>query len=152
MHKCKRIIDGKTYNTETATRLTGWDVTEDEYPVTHGQHLYQNRFGALFLYGYADDGPDGPWQEITPYSPDQARQWLEEHRSHDVDLFESLFGKLPEAGSGESKFTLRLPDSLRERLASKAKENKQSLNAWIIKCLERCAPPGDSPAKKRSRA
>lgn len=154
MHKCKRIIDGKTYNTETATRLAGWDETSDGYPVTYGQHLYQNRFGAFFLYTYQDDGPDGPEQDLTPYTPDDVRLWLEKYRSHDVDLFESLFGKLPEAGTGESKFTLRLPDSLRERLAARAKDNGQSLNAWIIKCLERCAPPGEAPAptKKRSRA
>ena len=40
---------------------------------------------------------------------------------------------------GEVKFTLRMPDSLRERLAERAKANDQSLNAWIIRCLEPCA-------------
>ena len=104
--------------------------------------------------GVARVAADGPEQDLVPFTPDQTREWLEKHRSHDVDLFESLFGKLPEAGSGESKFTLRLPDSLRERLAARAKDNGQSLNAWIIKCLERCAPPGEEPAqtKKKSRA
>jgi hypothetical protein len=57
--KCKRIIDGNTYNTETATQIEGWDTTEEDYPVTHGQHLYQNRFGAFFLHSYQDDGPHG---------------------------------------------------------------------------------------------
>lgn len=46
---------------------------------------------------------------------------------------------MPEAGSGELKFTLRMPDSLRERLAERAKANGQSLNAWIVRCLESCA-------------
>ena len=56
---------------------------------------------------------------------------------------ERLFGEMPEAGSGESKFTLRMPDSLRERLAERAKANNQSLNAWMVRCLESCAnvPP-----------
>jgi hypothetical protein len=137
--KCKRIIEGKTYNTETATEIEGWDIDEDEYPVTHGQHLYQNRFGAFFLHRYQDDGPDGPEEEIEPFTPEQARAWLEKHRSYRVDLIEKLFGKMPEAGSGESKFTLRMPDSLRERLAERAKGNNQSLNAWIVRCLESCA-------------
>ncbi|NEW86164.1 toxin-antitoxin system HicB family antitoxin [Rhodopseudomonas sp. WA056] len=150
MHKCKRIIEGKTYNTETATRLAGWDVTEDEYPLTHGQHLYQNRFGAFFLYYYADDGPEGPEEGLTPYTPEQAQEWLQRYRSSDVDLFEALFGELPEAGTGESKFTLRLPDSLRDRLAIRAKKNGQSLNAWIIKCLERCSSD-DATSKSRGK-
>ena len=147
--KCKRIIDGKTYNTETATKLAA--VEDDEYVIT-GEQLYQTRYGALFLYRYAEDGPDGPESGIVPYTPEQARAWLEKHRSYDVDLIESVFGKMPEAGSGESKFTLRLPDSLRERLAARAKDNGQSLNAWIIKCLERCSPSGDATSKKKSRA
>lgn len=49
---------------------------------------------------------------------------------------------MPEAGSGKSKFTLRMPDSLRERLAERAKANDQSLNAWIVRCLESCAAEG----------
>jgi hypothetical protein len=57
-----------------------------------------------------------------------------------------LFGKMPEAGSGESKFTLRMPDSLRDRLAERAKANNQSLNAWIVRCLESCAAQAVSDA------
>ena len=147
--KIKRIIEGKTYNTETATRLAA--IEDDEYVIT-GAQLYQTRHGAFFIYRYAEDGPDGPESDILPYTPEQARAWLEKHRSYDVDLIESVFGKMPEAGSGESKFTLRLPDSLRERLAARAKANNQSLNAWIIKCLERCAPPSKAPATKKARS
>jgi hypothetical protein len=130
--KCKRIIDGKTYNTETATQLAGWD--DDEGPFLCGSYLYQTRFGAFFLYAYggAEEGED-----IFPYTPEQARKWLE--KNSQVDLIERLFGKMPEAGSGESKFTLRMPDSLSDRLAALAKANKQSLNAWIVRCLESCA-------------
>lgn len=132
----KRIIDGKTYNTETATKIDGWDERPDEYPISYGEHLYQNRFGAFFLHSYQDDGPNGPEEELKPYTPEQARQWLEKYRSWRIDIFEQLFGKMPEAGSGETKFTLRMPDSLRDRLAERAKAADQSLNAWIIRCLE----------------
>ncbi len=150
--RCKRIINGKTYNTETATKCAGYDHTKDDYPITHGQHLYKSRFGAFFLYEYADDGPEGPEQDIAPISPDDARKWLEKHRRFDVDLIEKLFGKMPEAGSGESKFTLRMPDSLRDRLADRAKANDQSLNAWIIRCLERCAETGSTSKKSKARS
>lgn len=149
-HKCKRIIDGKTYNTETATRLAGWDKTEDNYPVSYGEHLYKNRYGAFFLYSYGDDEPYGPQEELKPFTPEQAREWLEKYNAYDVDLIESLFGRLPEAGSSESKFTLRLPDNLRLRLAMRAKRNGQSLNAWIVRCLEQCA--GDEEISNELRA
>jgi predicted HicB family RNase H-like nuclease len=139
--KCKRIIDGKTYNTETATQIEGWAETNDEpWPHEIGEYLYQNRFGAFFRFTFRESiHPEDDYEEIEPYTPEQARNWLEKHRSYRVDLIESLFGKMPEAGSGESKFTLRMPDSLRERLAERAKANNQSLNAWIVRCLESCA-------------
>jgi predicted HicB family RNase H-like nuclease len=127
--------------------LEGWD--DEFHGITCGQHLYQSRFGAFFLYSYQDDGPEGPEQSLKPYTPEQARQWLEKYRSYDVDLIESLFGKMPEAGSSESKFTLRLPDHLRNRLAALAKANGQSLNAWVVRCLEQCSASGELSHKTK---
>ena len=153
-YKCKRIIDGKTYNTETATRLASWDIEpgDPNYEgVTQRQHLYQNRHGAFFVYWSDDDGPYGEERGLRPLTPDEARIWLEHHAGYEVDLIESLFGQMPEAGSSESKFTLRLPDSLRERLATLAKANGQSLNAWIVRCLEYCASYDGSSAEPKGR-
>lgn len=133
-HKVKRIIDGKTYNTETATQLGGGD--DDYGPYTYGDFLYQNRLGAFFQYTYVDGTGEDDYDRITPLSPDEARMWLEEKVPWKPDLIESLFGEMPEAGSSESKFTLRMPEILRDRLAEKAKQNNQSLNAWIVRCLE----------------
>ena len=140
-HKCKRIIDGKTYNTETATQIAGWD--EDESQFTHGHYLYQTRFGAFFEYIFLDGANEDDYEKVIPLTPDDARKWLEERVSWDPALIEGLFGEMPEAGSGEAKFTLRLPESLRSRLAARADENKQSLNAWMVRCLERCASEGE---------
>ncbi len=139
--KCKRIIDGKTYNTETATLIAGSDDTAPDAPWDTGEHLYQTRFGAFFLCKYFHWSGDDDYEKIVPFTPDQAREWLETNYSYRVDLIERLFGEMPEAGSEKSKFTLRMPDSLRERLAERAKANNQSLNAWMIRCLESCADP-----------
>ena len=147
--KCKRIIDGKTYNTETATKLAGGGEIPDEYLVINGEHLYQSRLGAFFLYVYATRGSEGLRQDLKPLSPQEAREWLEKHQAYNVDLYESLFGKPSKAGSGESKFTLRLPDNLRDRLAVRAKANGQSLNAWMVRCLECCAAPDKPKSKAR---
>src|ERR1700733_9265224 len=111
--KCKRIIDGKTYNTETATYIEGWE-NHLGYEVS-GERLYQNRFGAFFLFSYTYSGSQETREAIAPLIPDQARVWLEENRSHRTDLIESLFGEMPEAGSGEVKYTLRMPESLKDR-------------------------------------
>ena len=144
--KCKRIIDGKTYNTETATQIVGWADDNDEYgPYDSGRYLYQTRFGAFFLYDYLSGMGEDDRETIEPLTPEQAREWLEKNCSWNVDLIERLFGQMPEAGSGEIKYTLRMPESLRDQLAARAKANEQSLNAWIIRCLESCAaasPPG----------
>ncbi len=137
--KCKRIIDGKTYNTETATLIEGRDDTSPDDPWDTGEHLYQTRFGAFFLCRYLHWNGDDDQETIEPLSPEQARQWLEKEYGYRVDVIERLFGEMPEAGSGEVKYTLRMPESLRDRLADRAKTNRQSLNAWIIRCLEGCA-------------
>ena len=137
--KCKRIIDGKTYNTETATQIAGW--SGDDGPYERGSFLYQTRFGAFFAYEYLDGSGEDDFERMEPLTPEQARAWLEKNASYDVALIERLFGEMPEDGSGETKFTLRMPDSLRDRLAERAKANRQSLNAWIVRCLESVRPP-----------
>ncbi|MBZ9934983.1 type II toxin-antitoxin system HicB family antitoxin [Mesorhizobium sp. BR1-1-16] len=141
--KCKRIIDGKTYNTETATQIAGWDEDTDG-PWDTGEYLYQTRFGAFFRYWYLEGANEDDYEKIEPLTPEDAQIWLEKRTSWNPELIEALFGAMPEAGSGEIKYTLRLPESLRNKLAIRAEENKQSLNAWIVRCLERCASNGSA--------
>ena len=144
--KCKRIIDGKTYNTETATQIAGWHDDNDG-PFSSGTFLFQTRFGAFFEYSYYEGYGEDDWEKITPFTSDNAQQWLEKRQGWNTELIESLFGEMPEAGSAEVKFTLRLPESLRNRLAALAEANSQSLNAWIIRCLEKCSNTGGSNVK-----
>jgi len=144
LFKCKRIIDGKTYNTETATQIAGFDKDDYSVPYEGGEYLYQTRFGAFFLFSYCEAHTEDDYTDISPLTPEQAREWLEKNQSWNVELIENLFGRMPEAGSGEIKFTLRLPESLRDRLAARAQENSQSLNAWIVRCLESCAASASS--------
>ncbi len=140
-HKCKRIIDGKTYNTETATLIAGRDTDERQF--TYCDYLYQTRFGAFFRYTSLDGANEDDYERIIPMTPEDARKWLEENYSYEPELIERYFGEMPEAGAGEVKFTLRMPESLRNRLAARAVANKQSLNAWMVRCLEGCAAAED---------
>jgi hypothetical protein len=139
-HKCKRIIGGKTYNTETATQIA--EAREDYNSQKKGAYLYQTRSGAFFVYLYrSEPGEEPAFERITPRTPEQARNWLETYKSADisVDIIEALFAETLETGATEVKYTLRMPESFRGRLAALAKANNQSLNAWIIRCLETCA-------------
>lgn len=139
--KCKRIIDGKTYNTETATQIAGHH-DQSALPYSSGEFLFQTRFGAFFEFSYYEGFGEDDWEKITPLTPEEAQNWLEKKVSWQPELIEQLFGEMPEAGSSEVKYTLRLPESLRNKLALLANQNGQSLNAWIVRCLEKCSDTG----------
>jgi len=128
--RCKRIIDGKTYNTETATLLGRWEP--DDSPIE--QALFKTRHGAYFLYFFLDTEPD---QGIAPLEPEAAQKWMEQHCR--AEMIEAEFGEMPEAGDPEARITLRIPETLRKRVAVIAQDRNQSLNAWILRCIERAA-------------
>ena len=127
--RCKRIINGKTYNTETATSLARWE--SDDLPLAEG--LFKTRLGAYFLLV---DDQTRPGERIRPLTLDEAKQWMEEHCQ--TELYESEFEEVPEAGAAdpEARITLRIPRSLHIRIEGAAKKHNQSLNAWILRCLE----------------
>lgn len=133
--RCKRIIDSKTYNTETASLLGQWEA---EYPFE--QALFKTRYGAYFLYELDDSVPG---ERIKPLEPHEAQEWMEDHCR--AELIEKEFGEMPEAGDPEARITLRIPETLRKRLANIAEDRKQSLNAWIQRSLERCAAEAETP-------
>jgi len=132
--QCRRIIEGKTYNTETATQLGYWDG--GDLPILEA--LYQSRHGAFFLYSLEETRrtSDPRHERIIPLEPQDAQKWMEQHCPPEV--IERIFGEMPEAGEAEARITLRLPETLRKRLVALAEERGQSLNAWILRCLEMC--------------
>jgi predicted HicB family RNase H-like nuclease len=128
----KRIIDGKTYNTETATKIAE-EYNDDEHNAgMEWNELFQTRHGAYFVFEgseYFDVA------KIVPLTPSEAQAWMEKY-AH-AELIEQHFGEMPEAGDSESRFTLRMPDSLKQRIDGAAKANSQSTNAWIVRALEK---------------
>lgn len=103
----RKIIHNKVYDTETARKVGEWDVdtsiTDFDW---YSEELYQKRTGEFFIYGegnarspYAEHAY-GMWQggeAITPVSPEQAREWAEEHL--DAEDYEAEFGTPSEDGS-----------------------------------------------------
>jgi hypothetical protein len=85
----KRIINGQSYDTETAELIASGDHDHEASQVWWS--LYRNRNGAFFEV-YA--GHDGVVDSFTPMTHAEARKFVETHANH---LVEKYFGPVPEA-------------------------------------------------------
>ena len=47
----------------------------------------------------------------------------------------------PPTGEPEATIYIRLPRPLKERIEAAAKGEGVSLNAWVMRCVERCTAP-----------
>jgi hypothetical protein len=109
-HKIKRIIDHCTYNTETATEIAGFA----------DKALFKTRDrGDYFIAARWKE--DELWLrlEVQPVIPEQAKAWLEEHFPG------RTLGEVPKSSSPESRFTLRMPESLKIQVDALAKHRGQ---------------------------
>ena len=104
----RKIINGRTYNTQTAERVGEWSnghYTSEFYYC--GENLHRKRTGEYFLHGrggpmspYARSIGQNSWtgsEEIVPLTEAEAREWAEQHL--DAEEYEEIFGEAEEAGS-----------------------------------------------------
>ena len=85
----KKIINGKTYNTETAKALCEWDNGEYGNLTYLEETLYRKRTGEYFLYGlsgaagkYAEQTGCNSWSggdKVIPMTEKEAKFWMEEN-------------------------------------------------------------------------
>lgn len=99
----KKIINGKKYDTDTATLYVDRDNNCTGFSHTY-EALYLKKTGEFFLYGHS--GPMGKYaravgdntvsggSDIIPLSFEEARQFAERYAS--VDEYERLFGEVEE--------------------------------------------------------
>ena len=87
MNEMKKIINGTTYNTETAKKIASRECryyqSTDEYFV---ERIYKTKKGRYFLHGdggmmtkyakYYDDGSIGGGEEIYPLSEKEAKKLI----------------------------------------------------------------------------
>jgi hypothetical protein len=142
----KRIVNGVTYNTDTATRLatSRWENDDGKVVGT----LYQTRAGAFFV---DEETTSEVWNEserrteeriqnaFRPLSPDRAHAWL---MDGDVEIFRNPFDDPPEAAAEAepgATIYIRVPASLKRGVDEAAKEAGVSGNVWAMRCVERCA-------------
>jgi hypothetical protein len=164
----KKIIDGKAYNTETATLLAtvplkgrkiderrpGVIITGSEV-VAGETKLFESRGGTYFLVrevtmenvlpdpDYVGSLFSPATSGLFPLTRKQAMAWAES-KEFDADKIESMFGKIAEAGEKSGTMLLRLPQGLKASVDLAAASANQSANAYAMRCLELCV--NDIPA------
>lgn len=85
----KKIIDGKLYNTETATFIAEWDnglnftdfnyVDKTLYQTQKGNFFLQFEGGCMSHYGKHVGGNGYAMRGLLPFTNEEAADWLEEH-------------------------------------------------------------------------
>lgn len=101
----RQIINGKKYDTETATKLHGyWNGLSIRDFGHVEESLYQKKTNEFFIYGYG--GPASKYAEscgqntwsggsaINPLTNEEAKKWAERYMG--ADKFESIFGQVEE--------------------------------------------------------
>jgi predicted HicB family RNase H-like nuclease len=134
----KRIIEGQTYNTETATEIAGGGHPDSGA----WWALYQTRAGAFFKVIVNHGGEDV--QFFDRVTDEQAAEIVVNHAPH---LFDQYFaGMFPEGGAAEKRLTIRLPINLAKRIEAAAEAKKASVNAYVMRALEKSvAEDGQQP-------
>lgn len=141
----KKIITGKVYDTDTATKLGVWWSSNDVRSFSHCEEtLYRKRTGEYFLYGYG--GPmtkyaraegQNSWtggERIMPMSYDEARTWAEEHL--ETGEYEAAFGEVTE---DESEYALyvKLPMPVADKLRRIASQQGKALRDVLVDLIQR---------------
>jgi hypothetical protein len=142
----KRVLDGKSYNTETAT-LVHEHIAEDELqagnpngpnPNPSYQQLYRTRLGKFFFvlrnesfWNHAIAESDLQ-DRIVPIELDRAVKWMAEHCNEKIEQFIDV----PEAGDTSATLTLRMDAALKSNLNFAANKDGVSMNSWCVRTLD----------------
>jgi hypothetical protein len=130
-YQIKRIINGKTYNTETA--MVVFETWHPHEASNAGKVLYQTRHGAFFLLEIGHEGEEEGFKLLTDA---EAQSFLEKWGA--TESLEQCFGPFPEGGAAETRWTIRIPGNLAARVEATAKRKDMSVNAYAMRCFERC--------------
>jgi hypothetical protein len=132
----KRIIDGRSYNTETGELVAycSESVPFKENDIT-ALKMYRTRAGAYF-YTWLDDNQE---IQLKPLTHHRARASL---KSEDREFGKVPWEKLvPEAVPEDPRQTdaviyFRASREFKARVERAAKEANQSVNAWLLRVVE----------------
>lgn len=138
----KKIINGRMYDTETATYL-GHDGGGESFR-RWSEELYKKRTGEYFIYGAG--GPDtkyaipignnnwGSGENIIPITAGAAREWAEMHLT--ADEYATIFGIPNEDECNDlTPMTVRINSALLAKVKDKASNAGVSLRECVESML-----------------
>jgi hypothetical protein len=138
----KRIIEGKAYNTATATIVaTMQGAMKSDRPQVQNidwfQALYLSKSGTFFIFQTITNKSQGTnIESINTITSEDAKNFLSCDKVLVLD--KSVFDIVTRDGSDlkEETFLLRLPSHLKNRAVKLAKSQKLSFNAFITRLIE----------------
>ena len=138
----KRIINGKKYDTKTATEVGRWNNNRNDFSEVE-EILLRKRTGEYFLHGeggpasrYAVSAGQNTWsggEKLIPLSFENAKAWAEEHLT--ADEYEAEFGEVTEDETSKV-VTLSMPTNIIELARRRAQEAGMSLSAYIASLVQ----------------
>ena len=155
----KRIINGQTYNTDTATLIARAEADYGDTPhhTRPGAHtevkVYQTRGGAFFLHTFTQTPrKDAIGNEqlvedhmFEPMTREDVEDWVKSagYLDYQIELLSPTIGDPPEAVAEAeavpaASLYIRVPTSLKVRIQEAAEADKLSVNAWVMRCMEAC--------------
>lgn len=141
----KKIIDGKVYNTETATCVggcsNGYYCNDFKY---ESEELYQKKNGEFFLYGeggplssYAVSTGNNSWsgsREINPMTSKEAYDWAMENLT--ANEFEEIFGTISEDDTNHL-LVVTIPEEVYQSLKSLASNNNKKVSEILTELVHK---------------
>jgi hypothetical protein len=136
----KRIIEGKTYNTETSAVVAQYEYTDE----TDGEveaKVYINNGGALFIvHRWEDDGASKYYFE--PTTRERVAALMAKKFIRNFEIFDEMALESPPEAEAEEEpaatVYTRVPAPLKDRVDEAASEAKLSVNSYMLRCMEQC--------------
>lgn len=144
----RRVIKGKTYNTETSKVVGQWWNGLSAGDFNHCcETLYRNTKGAYFIHGeggpmskYAKSTGQNQWsggEEIIPMTAEEAQAWAEGKLT--PEEYEAEFGEQEEAAPSDlatrERVNLTLDAEIMSNLRKLSKEKGQPMSTMVDQAI-----------------
>lgn len=137
----KKVINGSLCNTDTARRLGGWDNGQNGL-YEYGESLYRTKSGKYFINSWGGAGTScaqstgtGSWksgEKIQLLSPEDAREWAEEHLSGEEYI--AAFGE------PEEMYSVLVAEKTKARLDELARLTGKDIDQLIADAIDQYDP------------
>jgi hypothetical protein len=139
----KRIIDGTTYNIDTATQIAEGSWEDENRGIAVERTLYLTRGGVYFSVADITQTyhRDGEWQtkEFQEWTVVGDTAAARAHcEKEDLTILRDIEDLAPDEDEPEATYYIRLPRALKDACDARAKAEGISGNAFAMRCLEQC--------------